>query len=179
MGFSLSVLPFRSLDASYSPSLRIALLPLFDARSTKVLPLRREREGAEFTAEPPGGKPHYGGECGVGEFYIGQLLDPHVRCHTGRDELEYLHRLLAHDMRAHDSMRLPRRDEFAEAFPMAIDEGTVQCSVWHYRYDAVMRGMCLHFGEANAAILRIGKTAMRDDPVLRGAIDIKDSIFCR
>src|SRR6266571_8190014 len=51
-------------------SLRFASLPLRAGRSTRDLPLRCQRDDAKFTAEPPGGDRHDGGEGGVSQFHL-------------------------------------------------------------------------------------------------------------
>jgi len=59
-----------NLSALCGSSLRFASLPFRAARSTRDLPLRCQRDDAKFTAEPPGGEPHDGGEGGVGQFHL-------------------------------------------------------------------------------------------------------------
>src|SRR5438874_7080637 len=60
---------------------------------------------------------------------------------------------------------------------MPINDCPVQRSIWYDSHNAAMSSTRTFFGEANTAILGIGKTTMRDDCMLGATLMLQQGVF--
>src|SRR5262249_3793577 len=143
----------------------VAALPFGGRRLFECAPLWRQWYHPKLTRNLPGGKSDDGRERGIGQLQLSQLLYPHVRRHARRNHLQNLDGLFAYDVCAEQARRGGGDDQLAEPFRVLVDQGTITVGVRHDRHCAVFLRASLALSETDAAILGIGKAAVRDDLV--------------
>src|SRR5215218_5444606 len=125
--------------AARHKTLLIAVLPLHPEHPFGYAPPRRAGDQAQFTQDAARRQPHYRREGRVSELDVRELFHGHPGPHRRRRDLDYLHGLLSHDVRAQDAPRRAVPWRATPIFLSHLSRTDHTCSIFYGRRNDAIR----------------------------------------